>query len=52
MKWQRAGKPKPTQFANIRFPRDELGKAAKAAWTQWKATLSNSQRRKLAGAPR
>ncbi|KRR15033.1 hypothetical protein CQ12_40350 [Bradyrhizobium jicamae] len=47
MKWQRLDKRKPTQFANTRFPRDDLGKAAKAAWIAWKASLTPKQKRQL-----
>jgi hypothetical protein len=47
MKWERSGKRKPTQFANTRFPRDSLGRAAKAAWIAWKASLTPQQKRRL-----
>ncbi|MEH2503738.1 hypothetical protein V1290_002549 [Bradyrhizobium sp. AZCC 1578] len=47
MKWERADKRKPTQFANIRFPRDRLGKAAKAAWIAWKGSLTPQQKLRL-----
>ena len=47
MKWDRTDKRKPTQFANTRFPRDRIGKAAKAAWIEWKASLTPQQKRLL-----
>jgi hypothetical protein len=47
MKWARADKRKPTQFANTRFPRDRLGKADKAAWIAWKASLTPQQKLRL-----
>jgi hypothetical protein len=52
MNWRRAKVGKPTQYANTRFPNDQLGRSAKAAWAAWKATLTPSQRRRLASAPR
>jgi hypothetical protein len=48
MGWRRAKAGKPTQFANTRFPRDDLGRRAKAAFEQWRQdTLTQSQRRSL-----
>jgi len=48
MRWARAKAAKPTQAAaDISFPRDELGNAAKSAWLKWLQSLSPKQRRKL-----
>ena len=38
--------------ANAHFPRDNLGRRAKKAFVEWKASLSRSQKRTLNGAPR
>jgi hypothetical protein len=51
MKWHRAGKPKRTEHVNTRFPRDPLGQRAKAAFVEWKASLSEKQQRILKSAP-
>jgi hypothetical protein len=36
LRWQRAKTAKPTQFANVCFPRDDLGLRAKAAFEAWR----------------
>jgi hypothetical protein len=36
LRWHRAKTGKPTQFANVRFPRDSLGRRAKAAFEEWR----------------
>jgi hypothetical protein len=54
MKWRRAKVAKPTEPARVHlfFPRDDLGIAAKAAWKQWRATLSSTDRRTLSRPPK
>ena len=49
MKWRRAKRGKPTEAARIHlfFPRDDLGRRAKAAFEAWRQTLSKTDRRTL-----
>jgi hypothetical protein len=47
--WRKA---KPTALPNTRFPKDALGRRAKAAFEDWKQKLSPLERRKLSARSR
>lgn len=46
------GSPHHTRQMHTRFPNDRLGRAAKEAFADWKAGLSDEERRKLRKQPR
>jgi hypothetical protein len=51
--WQRARQAaKPHEPPNIQFPQDALGQRAKAAWQQWRQSLTpQQQKRRKQAAP-
>jgi hypothetical protein len=50
-RWRRAKTAKPTQCANVRFPKDDPGQRAKATYEAWRQNLTPSQKRSLTNRP-